>query len=143
MSLPVVLTTEAEAEFDEAADWYEQQASLGAEITNAVREVLNRISAFPQMHQIVHKDIRRGVVRASLTASTIASNRPGDCDCRVQQPPRPFDLAIACLRRFRAVLPEISLHIHRHKHITRVRHVPLHHLHDEHMPAFLDLLGHR
>lgn len=64
MSLPVVLTPEAEAEFDAAADWYEQQAGLGAEFTAKVRDVLNRIAATPLMHQVVYQqDIRRAVVR--------------------------------------------------------------------------------
>src|SRR3954447_20676586 len=63
MSLPVVLMPEAEAEFDGAADWYEQQAGLGAAFTASVREVLNRIAGFPQMHQVVYQDIRRAVVR--------------------------------------------------------------------------------
>jgi hypothetical protein len=38
MNLPVVLTPEAQTEFDEAADWYEQQAGLGAAFTANVRE---------------------------------------------------------------------------------------------------------
>ena len=63
MSLPVVLTPEAQAEFDDAADWYEQQAGLGADFTAAVRDVLNRIAAIPRVHQVVYKDIRRAVVR--------------------------------------------------------------------------------
>ena len=63
MSLPVLLTPEAQAEFDDAADWYEQQAGLGAAFTAAVREVLNRIAATPLLHQVVYQDIRRGVVR--------------------------------------------------------------------------------
>lgn len=44
MSLPVVLTPEAEAEFDAAADWYEQRAGLGSEFTANVRDVLHRIA---------------------------------------------------------------------------------------------------
>ncbi len=63
MSLPVVLTREAEKEFDEAADWYEKEAGLGEEFTAAVRQVFNRISEFPLIHRVVFKDIRRGVVK--------------------------------------------------------------------------------
>lgn len=63
MSLPVVLTPEAQAEFDEAADWYEQQAGLGSAFTASVREVLHRIAGTPLMHQLVYQNIRRGVVR--------------------------------------------------------------------------------
>jgi plasmid stabilization system protein ParE len=63
MSLPVVLTPEAQGEFDGTADWYEQQVGLGAAITAAVLEVMNRISATPLLHQVVYQDIRRGVIR--------------------------------------------------------------------------------
>ena len=63
MSLPVVLTEEAQAEFDDAADWYEQQAGLGSVFTTAVREVLNRIASMPLLHQVVYKDIRRALIR--------------------------------------------------------------------------------
>ena len=63
MSLPVVLTPEAEAEFDEAADWYEENAGLGAEFTAAVHAVFDRIGNFPLIHQVVFKNIRRAVVK--------------------------------------------------------------------------------
>jgi plasmid stabilization system protein ParE len=63
MSLPVVLTPEAAAEFDKAADWYEQQAGLGSAFTAAVRTVLDRIGGTSLLHQVVFRDIRRGVVR--------------------------------------------------------------------------------
>jgi hypothetical protein len=56
MSLPVVLTPEAEAEFDEAADWDERQAGLGAAFTAAVQVVLKRISQLPLIHQLVHRE---------------------------------------------------------------------------------------
>jgi plasmid stabilization system protein ParE len=63
MSLPVVLSRVAQAEFDDAADWYDQQAGLGSAFTAAVREVLNRIAATPLVHRVVYKNIRRGLVR--------------------------------------------------------------------------------
>ena len=64
MSLPVVLTPEAEAEFDAAADWYEQRAGLGSEFTANVRDVLHRIAGTPLLHQVIYQqDIRRAVVR--------------------------------------------------------------------------------
>ncbi len=66
MSLPVVLTAEARTEFDDAANWYEQQTGLGAAFTAAVRDVLNRIAGIPLLHQVGYKDIRRAVVRRSL-----------------------------------------------------------------------------
>jgi plasmid stabilization system protein ParE len=63
MTLPVVLSVEAQDEFDEAADWYEQQAGLGSDFTLAVREVLLRLAGVPLSHQVVYKDVRRAVVR--------------------------------------------------------------------------------
>jgi len=62
MSLPVVLGREAEAEFDEAVDWYERQAGLGAKFVAAVRGVLTRITEMPELHPKVHGEIRCAIV---------------------------------------------------------------------------------
>ncbi len=63
MSLPVVLGEAAEAEFDEAVDWYEQRAGLGFKFVASVREVLARIGSSPELHAIVRNDVRRSVMR--------------------------------------------------------------------------------
>jgi toxin ParE1/3/4 len=63
MSLPVVLGAEAQAEFDEAVDWYEQQAGTGAKFVARVREVLQRIGQRPEMHRVIRQDVRRALVR--------------------------------------------------------------------------------
>jgi len=63
MSLPVVLTAEAEADFDDAADCDEQQARLGARFTLGVRQALVRIGQMPELHAALHRDIRRARVR--------------------------------------------------------------------------------
>ena len=63
MSLPVVLTAEAEADFDEAADWYEQQAGRGTKFTLQVRQALARIGLMPELHAVLHRDIRRAKVQ--------------------------------------------------------------------------------
>ena len=63
MSKPIVLRRAARAEFDAAADWYEQKRpGLGARFTAAVQQVFDRISANPQLHRVVLRDIRRAVV---------------------------------------------------------------------------------
>lgn len=63
MSLPVVLRDEAQAEFDEAFDYYEgQRAGLGVDFAARVQRVFDRISAHPQIHGIVFADIRKGTV---------------------------------------------------------------------------------
>ncbi|ETX08512.1 MAG: hypothetical protein ETSY2_04995 [Candidatus Entotheonella gemina] len=64
MSLPVVLRPEARFEFDEAFDWYEQQRpGLGVEFVEHVQEVLDWLSARPELYAQVFQDIRRAVVR--------------------------------------------------------------------------------
>lgn len=63
MSLPVVLRRPARAEFDAAIDWYErQQPGLGAEFASQVQVVFDRISATPEMHAVVHRDVRKASV---------------------------------------------------------------------------------
>ena len=63
MSLPVVFRPPARKELDEAIDWYERKrVGLGAEFGNRVREVLARISATPELHGVVYKDIRCALV---------------------------------------------------------------------------------
>jgi plasmid stabilization system protein ParE len=63
MSLPVVLRDEAQAEFDEAFDYYEgKQAGLGVAFVGRVQDVFDRISANPLMHAVVLADIRKAVV---------------------------------------------------------------------------------
>lgn len=64
MSYPIRLLPEAKDEFDAAADWYEQQqAGLGVDFIARVREVLDRITANPQLHATVHGDVRKAVVK--------------------------------------------------------------------------------
>jgi toxin ParE1/3/4 len=63
VSLPVVLRAEAEAEFDDAFDFYDgRKAGLGAEFVAEVQKVFDRVSANPLVHQEVFADIRKGVV---------------------------------------------------------------------------------
>lgn len=59
----VVLTPEADLELNDAADWYEQKARLGAEFVTQVREVLNRIGRMPELYAVVHRNVRRARVR--------------------------------------------------------------------------------
>jgi plasmid stabilization system protein ParE len=63
VSLPLVLRDEAQAEFDEAFDYYEgQQTGLGVDFVARVQQVFDRISANPQLHGVVFADIRKAVV---------------------------------------------------------------------------------
>lgn len=63
MSTPVILRRLAQAEFDDAADWYEQRrAGRGAAFTAAVRQVQAGISAAPDAHPEVYRDVREAAV---------------------------------------------------------------------------------
>jgi toxin ParE1/3/4 len=63
MSLPVVFRRAARAEFDDAADWYEQcRARLGAAFTAAVQWVLDQIAARPDFYPQVYQDVREALV---------------------------------------------------------------------------------
>ncbi len=57
MNPPVILRRIAQAEFDDAADWYEGQR-VGA----AVRKVLTNIAARPEAHPEVYDDVREALV---------------------------------------------------------------------------------
>lgn len=64
MSLPIVLRAAAEAEFDEAFDWYERQrAGLGPEFLAEVQRVFDRIAANPVLHGVALADVRKAAVR--------------------------------------------------------------------------------
>jgi len=64
MSLPIVFRVEAQTEFDEAFDWYEQQqAELGVDFLMCVAEVLEHIESMPEAYEVVFEGIRRAVVR--------------------------------------------------------------------------------
>ena len=64
MNLPVVLRAEAQADFDEAFDWYERQRpGLGIDFAAEVQEVFDRISANPLLHATVFQDVRKALVK--------------------------------------------------------------------------------
>jgi plasmid stabilization system protein ParE len=64
MSVPFIITPEAEQDLTDGRDWYERQKDgLGIEFVLAVGAVFERLQANPRMHQIVRKDVRRAVVK--------------------------------------------------------------------------------
>ncbi len=64
MSLPLVFHPDVQGEIDDAYRWYEQQQpGLGDDFLVAVDEVLNRISQMPEIHQVIWRDVRRGLLR--------------------------------------------------------------------------------
>ena len=63
MSVPVILRRLAQAEFDDAADWYEaRQVGRGAAFTAAVRRVLSAIGAQPDANPEIYRDVREALV---------------------------------------------------------------------------------
>ena len=63
MTLPIVFRRAARAEFDDAADWYEQrQTGLGTALTAAVQRVLDQIAAHPYFYPQVYQDVREALV---------------------------------------------------------------------------------
>ena len=62
--LTILLRPEAEAEVEEAYHWYEQRREgLGAGFLLCVEEVLEKISRDSESYPMVHKDIRRALIR--------------------------------------------------------------------------------
>lgn len=64
MRLRIVLRDEAQAEFDEAFDWYDaRKPGLGLEFVEIVQQCFDRISSQPLMCAVVFADIRKAVLR--------------------------------------------------------------------------------
>lgn len=64
MSLPVILEDDAQAEYDEAFDWFDERNDARAtEFEEAVDAVLSRIGTRPRAHGVVYKDVRKAVVQ--------------------------------------------------------------------------------
>ena len=65
MSVPLILQRGAQAEFDDAADWYEGQSiGQGPAFTFAVREVFASIRTMPMAYPIVHEGVREALVHS-------------------------------------------------------------------------------
>lgn len=64
MSYEVQVRRAAELTIAEAQVWYEtQQSGLGAEFRSEVSRVIDRLAATPLIYQVVHRHIRRAIVR--------------------------------------------------------------------------------
>ena len=63
MRLSIVLRRAAQSEFDEAADWYEQQRrGLGRDFVRQVQAVFNRLRRVPKQFPIVFENARQALV---------------------------------------------------------------------------------
>ena len=64
MKLPLILSAEARADFDEAAGWYGERSPATADrFIDAVRDALYQIRAAPDFYGIVWNDVRCALVR--------------------------------------------------------------------------------
>lgn len=64
MSYEVQVRRAAELDTAEAQIWYEtQQSGSGGEFRAEVSGVLDRLAATPLIYQVVHRDVRRAIVR--------------------------------------------------------------------------------
>jgi len=64
LSCEVQVRRAAELDIAEAQVWYEtQQTGLGAEFRSEVSRIIDRLAATPLIYQVVHRDIRRAIVR--------------------------------------------------------------------------------
>jgi plasmid stabilization system protein ParE len=60
----VYLRPQAEADIDEAAIWYEgQRTGLGQEFLDEVLAIFNALSKNPALYPVVHRRIRRALMR--------------------------------------------------------------------------------
>jgi toxin ParE1/3/4 len=63
MNPPIRLLPEAKAEFDAAADCYEQQRrGLGVDFVTRIREVFKRLAVNPKLYTMVYRAVRQAIV---------------------------------------------------------------------------------
>lgn len=61
---PVIFTPPARTELIDAQDWYESEAAgLGRRFRAAVDAVIDRMSANPRQFPLIHKNVRRALLR--------------------------------------------------------------------------------
>ena len=64
MSLPLLITPDAEVDLTEAKTWYERQhRGLGDEFLLCVEEALDRVRLLPEAYREVAPGVRRVIVR--------------------------------------------------------------------------------
>jgi plasmid stabilization system protein ParE len=64
MSLPVILRPEAEAEIEDACDWYEsQREGLGSEFLRVLDAAFAVIARQPELYAILYRQARRAPLR--------------------------------------------------------------------------------
>jgi plasmid stabilization system protein ParE len=63
MSFPVRFLPAAQAEFDQATDWYAaRNAALARDFVARVDAVIERIAKTPKIHTVIYGDVRKSIV---------------------------------------------------------------------------------
>lgn len=74
MKWPAVIRPRAEADLQEAKNWYDlRREGLGVEFVLAVRRAIRVLRDNPQRHPLYYRDFRRTLLRASRTRYSTAS----------------------------------------------------------------------
>ena len=64
MSLPLIVLPEAEVDLAKARMWYDQRGKPCAdEFRQCIDNAMERISRMPELHAVIHKGVRRSLVR--------------------------------------------------------------------------------
>ncbi len=64
MKYQILVRAEAEADIEESFDWYEDEVlGLGHEFLQALRLTLSLVSTNPLLFPVIHRQIRRAIVR--------------------------------------------------------------------------------
>ena len=61
--IPVQITALAQDDLRQATEWYDEQGGLGGQFVDAVDELLMSISDNPRRFSVVHRDVRRALLR--------------------------------------------------------------------------------
>ena len=73
---PVVIQAEAEADINDAYQWYEsQRKGLGESFLLCIEEALSRVSRTPLIYAIVYNNIRRVLIHRSHLVFSISKAR--------------------------------------------------------------------
>ena len=60
----MIILPDAQVDLENAVDWYERQrGGLGAAFLLAMEETFDRISRTPELHPIMHRNVRRALTR--------------------------------------------------------------------------------
>ena len=63
MNYQLIIRSAAEADIEDAHTWYVQLRELGTDFLTCVEESLEVIRRNPELFAIVHKDVRRAIIR--------------------------------------------------------------------------------